>query len=266
MSGVTADPRRFYSRSGPRYTTSAGRRLGLARHDSPNILVRAARAIWQSSWFTRQVLAAGLVFLVAFGILKAPWPSFAGLRGTVRHYLSADLDLRGAAQAVTSGSLREKVSRGWQAIPDLWRRITGQEEPDAAQEAATFIFPVSGTLTSRYGYRSDPITGEIAFHSGIDLAAVEGTPIVAALGGTVLTVENDASYGNVVTIDSGGGMVTLYAHAKQITVKPGDVVEQGDPIATVGMTGDATSPHCHFEVLISGQPVDPLGMKGLSGE
>jgi murein DD-endopeptidase MepM/ murein hydrolase activator NlpD len=150
-------------------------------------------------------------------------------------------------------------------LPDLWDRLRGGGTGEDLPQDAVFIFPVpGGTVTSGFGYRPDPVTGEVVFHTGIDIAAPEGTPILAALGGEVLFVDEDESYGKMVEIDHGLGMVTLYAHASEITVEVGDIVDQGDEIAKVGMTGKATSPHCHFEVIVSGQPVDPMQMKGLS--
>jgi murein DD-endopeptidase MepM/ murein hydrolase activator NlpD len=186
------------------------------------------------------------------------------MRGQVRYYLSTDLDLRGAAEFVLSSSLKERVAEGWRVFPELWNRLTGRVKGPTTPLEATFVLPVTGTITSVFGYRTDPVTGETAFHTGIDIAAAEGTPIVAALGGTVLSVEENESYGKVVEVDHGQAVITLYAHTKDVVVKTGDMVKQGDTIATVGQTGKTTSSNCHFEVIIDGQPVDPLGMKGLA--
>lgn len=262
MSGVP----RLVSRSRPSayYATRAGRRLSTWHGRRDNPLARLGRAVWESSWLVRQTLVALLVFGLVFGLLRAPLPGLSAAREKVKYYLTTDFDFRGAARQVFSGNLRSRLAEGWRAFPDLWNRLTGHEPVEDVREA--FILPVGeGTITSTFGYRPDPVTGEVSFHTGIDISAPEDTPILAALGGTVLSVEETESYGKVVEIDHGQGTVTLYAHAKTITVKVGDTVNQGDPIATVGKTGRATTPHCHFEVIISGQPVDPLKMQGLAG-
>jgi murein DD-endopeptidase MepM/ murein hydrolase activator NlpD len=117
---------------------------------------------------------------------------------------------------------------------------------------------VAGPVTSRFGARLDPLTGGRASHPGIDLAARAGTPIRAPAGGLVLSAGPRGGYGNAVEIDHGDGLVTLYGHAADLFVSPGDFVEPGQAIATVGSTGRSTGPHLHFEVRQGGRPVDPL--------
>ena len=112
--------------------------------------------------------------------------------------------------------------------------------------------PIAGTITSPQGYRTDPITGEISYHSGTDITAPEGTPILAAADGTV-TIANatdswGGSYGYYVKIDHGSGLTTLYAHCSSICVTAGQQVKSGQVIAYVGQTGRATGPHLHFEI------------------
>ncbi len=121
-----------------------------------------------------------------------------------------------------------------------------------ADGALQWPLPVAGTITSPQGYRTDPITGEISYHSGTDIAVSEGTPILAAAAGTV-TIANatdswGGSYGYYVKIDHGGGVTTLYAHCSSICVTAGQQVQAGQMIAYVGHTGRATGPHLHFEV------------------
>ncbi|WP_028593766.1 murein hydrolase activator EnvC family protein [Paenibacillus assamensis] len=115
------------------------------------------------------------------------------------------------------------------------------------------------TLTSRFGGRSDPITGRASNHSGIDMAAPSGTPIYAAEGGTVIMAELWNGYGNTVIIDHGNGLWTLYGHIRNggIKVSKGDVVSRGQKIAEVGTTGRSTGNHLHFEVRLNGNKVDP---------
>jgi murein DD-endopeptidase MepM/ murein hydrolase activator NlpD len=96
-------------------------------------------------------------------------------------------------------------------------------------------------------------------HTGIDISAHSGTPIKAAAGGEVVFAGWWGGYGNVVIIDHGGGISTLYAHCSAIYVRKGQSVSQGEVIAAVGSTGLSTGPHLHFEVRKNGKPVDPLG-------
>ena len=121
-----------------------------------------------------------------------------------------------------------------------------------ADGALQWPLPVAGTITSPQGYRTDPITGEISYHSGTDITVPEGTPILAAADGTV-TVANaldswGGSYGYHVKLDHGGGLTTLYAHCSSICVTVGQQVKAGQVIAYVGHTGRATGPHLHFEI------------------
>ena len=125
-------------------------------------------------------------------------------------------------------------------------------DTDFADGALQWPLPVEGTITSPQGYRTDPITGEISYHSGTDISAPEGTPILAAADGTV-TIANatdnwGGSYGYYVKIDHGGGLTTLYAHCSSICVTVGQQVLAGQVVAYVGQTGRATGPHLHFEM------------------
>lgn len=113
-------------------------------------------------------------------------------------------------------------------------------------------------VTSEFGYRKDPFTGEGAGHGGIDLGVPKGTPVHAALSGTVYVVRYSTSgYGYHVMIDHGGGFVTLYAHCSKLNVTEGQKVDAGTIIAEVGSTGRSTGPHLHFEVRINGKKQNP---------
>jgi murein DD-endopeptidase MepM/ murein hydrolase activator NlpD len=117
--------------------------------------------------------------------------------------------------------------------------------------------PVTGHVTSGFGPRSDPFTGARADHHGVDVGAPEGTPIRAPAPGVVLRAGPRGGYGNEVEIDHGGGVVTVYGHASEVLVNPGQRIEAGQEIARVGSTGRSTGPHLHFEVRMGGQAVDP---------
>jgi murein DD-endopeptidase MepM/ murein hydrolase activator NlpD len=113
-------------------------------------------------------------------------------------------------------------------------------------------------VSSEYGNRIHPVLRVQRFHSGVDLAAPTGSPILAANSGTVLRAEWNGGYGNCIVIDHGGGVATLYAHASRILVRKGQQVTKGERIGLVGSTGTSTGPHLHFEVIIDGKTVNPL--------
>jgi murein DD-endopeptidase MepM/ murein hydrolase activator NlpD len=123
--------------------------------------------------------------------------------------------------------------------------------------------PVNGPVGSGFGFRADPFTGRAALHTGLDFPSEPGTPILAAAGGVVITSDQHPSYGQMIEIDHGNGLVTRYAHTSKMLVKQGDLVKRGQQIALVGTTGRSTGPHLHFEVLVDGVQQDPE--KFLSG-
>lgn len=128
----------------------------------------------------------------------------------------------------------------------------------SGEEINTLCVPVkNGVITSSFGYRSDPFTSETAKHYGTDIAANKGTTISAAASGKVTFVGFDKNgYGNYLKIDHNGSFTTLYGHCSKITVKQGDYVTKGQPVALVGSTGRSTGNHLHFEVLIDNRPVN----------
>lgn len=119
------------------------------------------------------------------------------------------------------------------------------------------IRPVPGAVSSGFGMRVHPITGQNRMHNGLDMDGGMGEPIKAAKSGTVILAGVKGGYGYTVMIDHGGGMVTLYAHQSNLGVSVGDKVSASQVIGFVGSTGQSTGPHLHFEVRIGGQPTDP---------
>jgi murein DD-endopeptidase MepM/ murein hydrolase activator NlpD len=117
--------------------------------------------------------------------------------------------------------------------------------------------PIDAPVGSGFGFRTDPFTGRAALHTGLDFSADPGTPILAAAGGMVVSVEVHPQYGNLLEIEHGNGLTTRYAHAQRILAKTGDLVKRGQPVALVGTTGRSTGPHLHFEVLVDGVMQDP---------
>lgn len=130
----------------------------------------------------------------------------------------------------------------------------------APRSGANYTWPVPGYygISSPYGYRTHPILGYSKFHSGVDIPAPTGTPVVAAKSGVVIMATCMSGYGNVVMIDH-GDTVTVYAHNSAFNVSAGQQVSAGDVVCFIGSTGLSTGPHLHFEVRVNGSTVNPLG-------
>jgi len=148
---------------------------------------------------------------------------------------------------------------------DLGVMIRGAQAPPLrphVAEARTpfgFMWPSRGTITSGFGLRRHPVWGIMHVHTGVDIAAVWGSPVLAASDGRVIYAGWFGGYGRIVVIDHGQGISTLYGHLSQSLVPSGDEVHRGQVIARVGNTGFSTGPHIHFEIRINGTPVDPEG-------
>ncbi|CAN5876903.1 peptidoglycan DD-metalloendopeptidase family protein [soil metagenome] len=130
------------------------------------------------------------------------------------------------------------------------------------QPSGLLMRPVPGGVSSPYGYRIHPIFGTRRLHTGWDLRAATGEPIVAAESGVVVSAGARGGYGNAVVIDHGGGLATLYAHQSSVAVSAGQQVGRGQIVGYVGCTGYCTGPHLHFETLVGGRPVDPSPYMG----
>ncbi len=123
--------------------------------------------------------------------------------------------------------------------------------------SAPNIWPVEGPITAAFGERIDPFNGEGAFHSGIDIGAAIGQPIIAPADATVVFADFMGGYGRAVILDHGHGITTRYGHMKSLAVFAGEHVHRGDTIGYVGDTGRSTGPHLHYEVRINDIPVNP---------
>lgn len=178
-----------------------------------------------------------------------------------------DLPGRGGAEPSQSRPLTltelteqvERVARGVESRSDYLDVV--ESELLTAQVRYELLpqnTPVTaGFVGSGFGSRLDPFTGQLSMHAGLDFAAPPGTPILAAAGGVVSAAEYNPAYGNMVVIDHGNGLKTLYAHASKIDVAAGEIVRKGQQIARVGSTGRSTGSHLHFEVHVNGVPQNP---------
>ena len=135
----------------------------------------------------------------------------------------------------------------------------GSSGGGSANASGSFLWPVASYVyvSSRFGLRVHPITGEKKSHTGIDIASNQGTAVYASDGGSVTLAGWNGGYGNCIMIDHGNGYVTLYGHLSSISVSVGQTVSQGATIGAVGSTGNSTGPHLHFEVLKNGTRIDP---------
>lgn len=140
---------------------------------------------------------------------------------------------------------------------ELAARVSAGEQPSSG-----LMRPVPGAVSSPFGYRIHPIFGTRRLHTGWDLSAGAGDPIVAAASGVVVSAGGRGGYGNAVVIDHGGGLATLYAHQSSMAVSAGQQVEKGQVVGYVGCTGYCTGAHLHFETRVGGRPVDPAGYVG----
>ena len=172
----------------------------------------------------------------------------------IRHLTGAEAT---PEQQANADSVYNVVKYGASTGTEGW--IPGTDVPFIGADG--FCSPIGAgwesRVTSEFGYRRDPFTGETRGHTGMDLAVPTGTPVRAALPGTVTAAQYHSSYGYYVMIDHGSGLSTLYAHNSQLLVRVGQAVETGDIVSLSGSTGRSTGPHLHFEVRVNGQRTNP---------
>ncbi len=166
------------------------------------------------------------------------------------------------ARGATLRELQEQVARVGQSIEQRDDFLKVVESELVADEGRDALLPhgtplSEGFIVSGYGMRADPFTGQMSMHTGVDFAAPVGTPIFAAAGGVVVSAEMHPEFGNLVEVDHGNGLSTIYAHTSRMLVKVGDIARRGQKIAEVGTTGRSTGPHLHFEVHVNGVPQNP---------
>jgi murein DD-endopeptidase MepM/ murein hydrolase activator NlpD len=135
--------------------------------------------------------------------------------------------------------------------------IEAAKDKSARWAATPSIWPVRGWVTSGFGARVSPFTGQLAMHDGLDIGAAPSTPVLASANGHVRAAGFDAKMGNLVLIDHGYGVQTEYGHLSKLLVRQGQKVKRGDVVALVGSTGLSTGPHLHYMVKVKGQTVNP---------
>ena len=223
----------------------------------------------------RQLVISGVILVAVIGVkLTAP----AGLepfRQQVLHLMGQETDFVAAFSAVGRAIGGEDNVKD--ALGDACVAVFGTQEiesgPDTVYSAASmpesvslfqrvlgfpFVSPLDGTITSGFGYRVHPITGDNQFHYGIDIDAPEGTAIQCFADGTVGVVGESTLLGKYVTIHHENGFSTLYGHCSRISVTSGQKIHAADPVAQVGNTGESTGPHLHFELCRDGVYLNPV--------
>jgi murein DD-endopeptidase MepM/ murein hydrolase activator NlpD len=177
----------------------------------------------------------------------------------------ADVIMKSFARQRDAASIRGGGPSGAQVAP----AVAGveprlQNSDDGASPALPSLSPPSVALplgqhvTSAFGWRTDPISGDTRFHKGVDVRAAYGQSVPAAAEGKVVHTGEQGGYGLSVVIEHGSGIRTRYAHLSEVAVRTGDIVARGQDIGRVGRSGRSTGPHLHFEVLADGRPVDPV--------
>lgn len=162
-----------------------------------------------------------------------------GLNGPSADLMLQEIGMRGHSLRQLLSDMNEQADR-IARMPSVW-----PSEDDRSY------------ISSRFGYRKDPFNQRVRHHSGVDIAAWYGTPVVATARGRVVFSGREQFLGNVVQIDHGYGIETWYGHLSSRLVNEGDVVERGDAIGKVGSTGRSTGPHIHYEIHVRGKRVDP---------
>lgn len=182
-----------------------------------------------------------------------------GKRSQVVNEISTRQQLLGQVKSDRAEYLRQVAVLEAES-KSITRLLKGRQRGQVFQAGGTkrLAWPTTGSVTSPFGYRTHPIFGDVRFHTGIDIGAPTGQAIIAAEAGEVIFVGVKQGYGNMVLIDNGNALATLYAHLSSTSVATGARVGRGARVGGVGCTGYCTGPHLHFETRINGDPVDPM--------
>lgn len=179
----------------------------------------------------------------------------------IRKRLRTALLLGAVALAVWGARPAAAVDPG-REVQEIGRWIRERQEELAPTPQGDPVWPVPGytEVTSGYGLRLHPVLRRLRLHAGVDIGAPEGAPAVACLDGVVLVVASLPAYGQIVVIDHGGRLASVYAHLSGVAVREGERVTRGARVGSVGATGQVTGPHLHFELRHDGEPLDPAGL------
>jgi murein DD-endopeptidase MepM/ murein hydrolase activator NlpD len=172
-------------------------------------------------------------------------------------------DLRGDERYMELSELIDGMEAMSRVVADRDIKLNVLEEiimhSELLQDAKPSAYPVkTGYISSGYGERTDPFTGVKAFHKGVDFPGRVGTKVIAAGSGVVIFSGQQRGYGNLIKVDHGNDIVTVYAHNSKLLANVGDYVEKGQQIASVGSSGRSKAPHLHFEVQLDGKTVNPV--------
>lgn len=218
-----------------RHRKPRGRHLGRHRAAAPPRSRYAAA--------TTAVVGAGVVAFGVSSALPSSAPADAAAAGPVKVGGTSDAVPLTAQETATLRQTRSAL---------VARASRSQSRLAAPRPAPGWTRPAVGPISSMFGMRWG------SMHRGVDIAAPYGSTVRAAYGGTVKKVGWYGGYGKIVIIDHGDGLETYYGHNSEILVTEGQKVRAGMPVAKVGSTGHSTGPHCHFEVLLNGERVDPM--------
>lgn len=190
-----------------------------------------------------------LIMVSVLGIKKIDMMVTNKITESISYLITYNYDFVGAlSKSPFSGFIKENLKLD----------IIKNHEPVVSNNTLTFRLPVTGSVVSTFGPRIHPIYNIERQHNGIDIDAEKGTEITAVMEGKVKTAGFDHEMGNVICIEHGGGLETVYGHCDKVFVKTGQEVLDDQVIATVGETGITSGPHLHFEVWLDGEPVDPM--------
>lgn len=195
--------------------------------------------------------------------------TFEFIRDEYNRIMSVDMDAKEIASSAKKVIERaEATDEGQTAEKSTERKNvnTVKSAADGEVMAVMSLFksdeeitvPVHGEITSEYGNRTNPVSGEYLMHPGVDIAASQGTEIRAAYSGIVSEVGSNSVGGNYISLVHKDGSETLYCHCSKIIAEKGDVIRAGETIALIGSTGRSTGPHLHFEITVDGKTENPL--------
>lgn len=216
---------------------------------------RSSGSLLGTLWNTK-IFRQAVICLAAYGLILAaiqgPSPISVPAARLLGRVVSEEYDFVAVMKRIPGADyIKEKTLI---PLPFLFKEEV--KNPDPLKPGA-MIWPLEGSITSSFGWRKNTSTGTDEFHQGLDIEAPLGTPILAVMDGHVSSVNESVTYGRVVVLDHGDGLETVYAHCSEVLVKPPQLIKQGEVIARVGITGNARTPHLHFEVRRDGTPVDP---------